>query len=92
MDAGQSHPGIPDLIQTIGLMNVTVYFLVREQSCEVPVKTNEMSDLDELIEFMLEANRNTYAALDNEVDSVRFDFHDFRYEKGNYFYHIIYVG
>ena len=73
-------------------MNVTVDFLVREQSCEVPVKTNEMSDLDELIEFMLEVNRNTYAALDNEVYSARFDSHDFRYEKGNYFYHIIYVG
>ena len=48
--------------------------------------------LDELIAFRLEANKNTYAAFMNEVDSTRLDSHDFRYEHGAYTYHDTYVG
>lgn len=91
-EAGQSYPDISNLIQISDLMNVTVDYLVREQSCELSVKSEKISDLDELIEFRLEANRNTYAAFSNGVDSTRFDSHDFRYEKGNYSYHDTYVG
>lgn len=49
-------------------------------------------DIDELIEFRLEANINTYAAFMNETDSTRLDSHDFRYTNGYYTYHDTYVG
>jgi len=50
------------------------------------------TEIDDLIDFRLEANRNTYAAFSNEVSPTRFDSHDFRYEKGDYAYHDTYVG
>jgi len=49
-------------------------------------------EINQLIDFRLEANRNTYAAFSNEVSSTRFDSHDFRYEKGEYSYHDTYIG
>lgn len=74
-EAGQSYPDISNLIQISDLMNVTVDYLVREQSCEKAVLDGDVSDVDEIIEFRLEANRNTYAAFSNEVASTRFDSH-----------------
>lgn len=91
-ESGQSYPDISNLIQISDLMNVTVDYLVREQSCEAAVSPSENTEIDKLIEFRLEANRNTYAAFSNEVSSTRFDSHDFRYEEGEYSYYDTYVG
>lgn len=52
----------------------------------------ERNDVDEIIDFRLEANVNTYAAFMNEAASTRLDSHDYRYEKGAYVYHDTYVG
>ena len=67
-------------------------YLVKEQECTTGLKNEERSDLDELIEFRLEANKNTYAGFAGEYDSTRLDSHDYRYEKGDYVYHDTYVG
>ncbi|MCQ2589363.1 MAG: DUF5680 domain-containing protein [Treponema sp.] len=91
-EAGQSYPDIFNLIQISELMNVTVDYLVKDQTCNVAPVDSELTDLDEMIEFRLEANCNTYAGFSNEVPSTRLDSHDFRYEKGNYTYHDTYVG
>lgn len=91
-EAGQSYPDIFNLIQISELMNVTVDYLVKDQTCNVAPVDSKLTDLDEMIEFRLEANRNTYAGFSNEVPSTRLDSHDFRYEKGNYTYHDTYVG
>ncbi len=91
-EAGQSYPDIMNLIQLSEMMNVTVDYLVKDQSCSVEVTAGERTDLDEMIEFRLEANRNTYAGFSNEVSSTRLDSHDFRFEKGEWTYHDSYVG
>lgn len=91
-EAGQAYPDIMNLIQISDLMNVTVDYLVKDQSCAVAPGNEVKTDLDELIEFRLEANRNTYAAFLNEVPGTRLDSHDFRYEKGDFTYHDTYVG
>lgn len=91
-ESGQAYPDIFNLIQISDLAGVTVDYLVRDTECAPnPVSTGE-PDLDELIKFRLEANRNTYAAFMNETDSTRLDSHDFRYEDGCYTYHDTYVG
>lgn len=77
-EAGQSYPDVSNLIKISDIMNVTVDYLVREQSCEVAITSVEFGDLDELIDFRLEANRNTYAGFSNGVSSTRLDSHDFR--------------
>lgn len=86
------YPDIYNLIQISNLMNVSLDYLVKEQDCEVAIKQNERQDIDELIEFRLEANVNTYAAYMNETDPTRPSSHDFRYENGQYMYHDTYVG
>ena len=63
-------------------MNVTVDYLVKDQACSISPVSTKFNDMDEIIDFRLEANINTYAALMNEVDSTRLDSHDFRYVRG----------
>ena len=48
--------------------------------------------IEELIQFRLKANVNTYAGFMNETDSTRLDSHDYRYEDGEFVYHDTYVG
>lgn len=91
-EAGQSFPDIANLIQISNLMNVTVDYLVRDQECSKNVSNDVPGELEEMIQFRLKANVNTYAAFMNEVDSTRLDSHDFRYEEGEYVYHDTYVG
>ena len=86
------YPDIYNLIQISNLMNVSVDYLVKDQDCGVIVSSEARSDIDELIEFRLKANVNTYAGFMNEVDSTRPASHDFRYEDGDYMYHDTYVG
>lgn len=86
------YPDIFNLIQISNLMNVSVDYLVKDQACEASVSKEERTDLDELIEFRLEANVNTYAAYMNETDSTRPESHDFRYQSGPWMYHDTYVG
>ena len=91
-ESGQVYPDIFNLIQISTLMNVSVDYLVKDQDCAVNISNEQITDLDELISFRLEANVNTYAAFMNEVESTRPASHDFRYEKGDYVYHDTYVG
>ena len=91
-ESGQAYPDISNLIQISDLMNVTVDYLVRDGECMMNVLPGENPDLDQLIQFRLEANVNTYAAFMNEVQSTRLDSHDFRYQNGDYVYHDTYVG
>ncbi|MBR1508837.1 MAG: helix-turn-helix transcriptional regulator [Eubacterium sp.] len=86
------YPDIYNLIQISNLMNVSVDYLVKDQDCTVNISAEEQTDIDELIEFRLKANVNTYAGFMNEVDATRPASHDFRYEDGDYMYHDTYVG
>lgn len=89
---GQAYPDISNLIQISSLFNVTIDYLVKDQECTVNCLDDNETDIDQLIEFRLEANVNTYAAYMNETDSTRLDSHDFTYNNGPYTYHDTYVG
>ena len=91
-ESGQAYPDIANLLQISDMMNVTVDYLVRDQECSIQPTTTNLTDMDEIIDFRLEANVNTYAGFMNETDSTRLDSHDFQYEKGAYVYHDTYVG
>ena len=91
-ESGQVYPDISNLIQISKLFNVTVDYLVKDQECMVSCSDDKMSDINRLVEFRLEANRNTYAACMNETDSTRLNSHDFTYSNGPYTYHDTYVG
>ncbi|HEY8443672.1 MAG TPA: DUF5680 domain-containing protein [Clostridia bacterium] len=91
-ESGQAYPDIANLIQISDLFDVSIDYLVKDQKCSISVAPEVLTDLDELINFRLEANVNTYAARANEVASSRFDSRDFEYSKGDYVYHDTYVG
>lgn len=91
-ESGHVYPDISNLIQISNLFNVTIDYLVREQKCMINISSETKTDLDKLIEFRLEANKNTYAAFMNEVTSTRLDSHDFQYTNGPFTYHDTYVG
>ena len=91
-EASLVYPDIYNLIQISDLMNVSLDYLVKDQECEMSIDRTQRSDLDELIEFRLEANVNTYAAYMNETDPTRPSSHDFRYENGRFMYHDTYLG
>ena len=91
-ESGQVYPDISNLIQISKLFHVTVDYLVKDQECIVNCFDDSCPDLEKLVEFRLEANINTYAACINQVDSTRYDSHDFSYSKGSYTYHDSYVG
>ena len=95
-ESGQAYPDISNLIQISNLMNVTVDYLVRDGECIKSLASDADAgtdaNIEELIQFRLEANINTYAAFMNEVESTRLDSHDFHYQNGDYVYHDTYVG
>lgn len=91
-EAGQTYPDIMNLIQISNMMNVSVDYLVKEQECAVAQVAEGDNRIEELIQFRLKANVNTYAGFMNETDSTRLDSHDYRYEDGEFVYHDTYVG
>lgn len=91
-EAGQAFPDISNLIEISNLFHVTVDYLVREQDCAASPIEAQNGDLQQLIAFRLEANRNTYAAFMNETASTRLDSHDYTYSSGEYTYYDTYVG
>lgn len=91
-ESGQVYPEISNLIQISNLFNVTVDYLVRDQECMINCTDESNENIEQLIEFRLEANVNTYAAYANETESTRLDSHDFTYSNGSYTYHDTYVG
>ena len=91
-ESGQVYPEITNLIQISNLFNVTVDYLVRDQECMINCTDESNENIEQLIEFRLEANVNTYAAYANETESTRLDSHDFTYSNGSYTYHDTYVG
>ena len=91
-ESGQVYPDISNLIQISNLMNVSIDYLVKDQDCAVSIQPGPDPDLDELIDFRLEANVNTYAAFMNETEPSKPASHDFRYENGCWMYHDTYVG
>lgn len=91
-ESGQVYPDISNLIQLSNIFNVTVDYLVKDQDCMISCTNVQTQDIDQLIEFRLKANRNTYAAGINKVKSTRLDSRDFTYSEGAYTYHDTYVG
>ncbi len=93
-ESGQGYPDIANLISISSMFNVTVDYLVKDADCQSrPVAADtESSEIDALIDFRLEANRNTYAGFSNEVEASRPASHDYKYEKDGYTYIDTYVG
>lgn len=91
---GQAVPELNGLITLSNLYGVTIDRIVKDNDeCNLSLCTNTNVDMKQMIQFLLLAKKNTYAAADNKAESCRRNSHDFRYEdcKG-YTYLDTYLG
>lgn len=91
-ESGMAFPDIYNLIQLSELFHVTVDYLVKENECSKSIKPAPDNDIDKLIEFKLEAIKNTYAGYAKECKASRLQSHDYSYEKDDYFYYDTWLG
>lgn len=91
---GQAVPELNNLISLSNLYGMPIDRIVKEDDeCNISLCRNTSMDIRRLIEFLLEAKKNTYAAADNKVESCRRNSHDFRYEdKSGFTYLDSYLG
>ncbi len=91
---GQALPDLDRAIAIGRLYKVTLdsLFLPPEE-CSAH-KGTEPADAcrDTLIDFLIRAKRNTYAAKSGMVDSSRQKSHDLAYQEGDYYYYDTYLG
>lgn len=91
-ESGMAYPDILNLIQLSELFHITVDYLVKDNECSKSMEYAYDNNTDELIEFRLDANKNTYAGYANQCSSSRLESHDYTYEKGDYIYYDSWLG
>ncbi len=91
-ESGMAYPDIMNLIQLSELFHLTVDYLVKDNECSKSIEHTWDNDIDQLIEFRLEANRNTYAGYADQCSGSRLKSHDYSYEKGDYLYYDTWLG
>lgn len=83
---GQAVPELGNLISLSNLYGITIDRIVKEDDeCNISLCKNASMDINKIIEFLLVAKKNTYAAANNKVDSCRMNSHDYRYQDKNGF-------
>ncbi len=91
-ESGMAYPDILNLIQLSELFHITIDYLVKNNECSKGVNQASDNDMDELIEFKIEAIKNTYAGFANQCTASRPESHDYIYNKGNYQYYDTWLG
>ena len=91
---GQAVPELNGLLLLSGLYGVTIDRIVKgNEECNVSLSPCEGDDISGMIDFLLFAKRNTYAAKHNETKAFRKNSHDYCYEDENgYAYYDTYLG
>ena len=93
-ETGQAMPELNGLIQLSRLYGISIDRMVKEDdTCNISLCPKTNIDMNEIIDFLILAKRNTYAAKGSEVTPSRPDSHDLRYEDSNgYSYYDTYLG
>lgn len=91
-ETGLAYPDIFNLIQVSELFHITIDYLVKESECSKLLVKSEMDDYDKLVDFKLEAIKNTYAGYANQCSSSRLESHDYSFEKDDFFYYDTWLG
>ncbi len=91
---GQALPDLDRAIAIGRLYKVTLdsLFLPPEECVARSGAGYADTSRDALLDFLLRAKRNTYAAKSGTVESSRPQSHDLAYQEGDYYYHDTYLG
>lgn len=83
---GQAVPELDNLISLSNLYGIAIDRMVKEDDeCNISLHRNASMDINKIVDFLLVARKNTYAAENNKVDSCRINSHDYRYKDKNGF-------
>jgi len=92
----QSEPEIASLLAISRLFQVTVDYLIREDSdcMKQPdsLRTVATMEKKQLLDFLARASRETYAGYGEEVEPSRPASHDYRYQEGQWLYIDTWLG
>lgn len=94
-EAGQAYPDILNLVALSDLLGVSIDRLVKTDgdTCAAELVNKAPDDNSKLVEFLLKAKHNCYAAhKPEEKISSRMKSHDIQYEDGSYLYMDSYYG
>lgn len=90
---GQAIPELSGLIALSNLYGVSIDRLVKEDDeCNKALCQKGDIDIEKLIEFLLEAKKQTFAGTGTKVPSSRKASSDYEYEKDGLFYYDTYLG
>ena len=90
-ETDQAVPELSALIKLSELYNTTIDRIVKSGCCESR-NTAELADTDAMVDFLIRAKRNTYAAHGAEIRPSRPMSHDLAYSEGDYSYIDSYLG
>lgn len=91
-ESGTVYPDILNLIRISNFFHMTIDFLVKDSQCSANIEKRIDGDIERLIAFRLEANKNTYAGDADLTEASRLNSHDYKYEKGEYLYYDTWLG
>lgn len=92
-ELGQSLPDIDKLVALADYFSISLDRLVRsDNDCSSSINVQDGGIDQELVQFLLRAKRETYAAGRGQVASSRPASHDLRYEEGDLVYIDTYLG
>lgn len=92
-ELGQSYPEIDNMIALSNLFKITIDRLLKsEGDCSLQFMKDKQPTTKGLLEFLLKAKTNTYAANGTLANSCRISSHDYKYSEGEYHYLDSYFG
>jgi transcriptional regulator with XRE-family HTH domain len=93
-ESGQTFPEVDNLLMLSDLFKITVDRLIKPDSDDCSLSLNEGDRIisEDMIRFLCEAKKSTYAAKGAETAPCRTGSHDYYYEQGDYKYLDTYFG
>lgn len=94
-ESGSSYPDIAKLISLSGFFDVTIDKLVNdfEENCTLHINKESVdTNHSDLIDFIIESKKSTYANFGLESPASRPNSHDLHYERGTMKYIDTYIG
>lgn len=89
-ESGIITPNLESLIDLSNVFNVTLDSLIKDDDCLS--LEDDLSDHQQLLEFIIETKRNTYANKSNKQESSRNQSHDYMFENNNFQYYDSFFG
>ena len=92
-ESGQVIPEISGMVLLSGLYGIPIDRIVKEDDdCNITLVNSTDRNIDNLIEFLLRAKKNTYAGNGKEVEPSKTAAHDLEYSEKEFFYYDSYIG